>query len=608
MNSSRPLSFSERDSVVIADFANSTGAAVFDDTLKEALEVQLRQSPFLSVLSDQQVQGTLRLMARAGDRLTPDVAREICQRTGSKAMVAGAISQLGQSYVISLDASNCRTGETIEKQQVQAAGKDDVLKALGAVAERLRRGLGESLASIEKYDAPIQGATTASLDALKSYSLGMTTRRRDGDAASLPFFRKALEQDPDFALAHARLSVVYSNMGEGELSRVHITRAYALKDRVSEPERLYITARYYTTVEASVQKTIDAYQVWIQTYPNDFVPHANLAVAYSERSEFEKAAAEYRAAIALAPDQPLPYANLSGVYSAMNKPDEARRTLEDAIKRGLDSTGFRGQLYVLAFYRGDEAEMTRQIEAARRFPDGFTILTAQVSVAMCSGQLALAKELTARFASEAASKTGLKGSTATLWSTVAQSAALFGDAASTRASVRTSLDVDRNFTTLLNSAFALAAINDWRGAQNLVDEAVKLPDAANGEPKRGVALVSALIRHRQGDPRAIEGIPAPKDDTDFGAIFTLGAVHLSRGNAERAAEQFKKIVDRHEPSTSSLKPLAWLYYARALARMDRSDESRRAYDQFFKLWKDADANLPVLVSAKQEYARLISTH
>ncbi len=276
--SSRPRAFTERDAVVIADFANSTGEPVFDDTLKEALEVQLRQSPFLSVLPEQRIQGTLKLMGRRpGDKLTPDVARDLCQRTASKAMIAGAITSLGNSYVISLDASNCRTGDVIEKRQVQAESKEAVLKALGSAAEQLRRGLGESLASIGKYDAPVREATTGSLDALKSYSLGMATRRQQGDAASLPLFKKAVEQDPEFALAHARLSTVYSNLSENEPAREHIIKAYALKDRVSEPERLYITARYYTVAEPLPQKVIETYQLWNQTYPNDFVSHANLA-------------------------------------------------------------------------------------------------------------------------------------------------------------------------------------------------------------------------------------------------------------------------------------------------------------------------------------------
>ena len=395
-NSTRTGAFSERDSVVLADFANTTGEPVFDDTLKEALEVQLRQSPFLSVVPEQRLQSTLRLMGRKpDDRITPAIARDICERTASKAMIAGGISQLGQSYVISLDATNCRTGDTIEKQQVQAAGKDDVLRALGSAAEQLRRGLGESLASIEKYDAPVQGATTGSLDALKAYSQGMATRRRQGDAGSVPFFRQAVELDPDFALAHARLSTVYSNMGEGARGREHITKAYALKDRVSEPERLYIQARYYQMVEGVLQKTIETYQVWIQTYPKDFVPHSNLASLYAGRREFDKAIEEYRTAISLSPDEPLPYANLAGLYQTMNKPDEARRLLEEAIARGLDSTGFRTELYELAHQRNDDAEMARQVEAARRFPEGPPrILATQISIALSQGQLARAQELT----------------------------------------------------------------------------------------------------------------------------------------------------------------------------------------------------------------------
>jgi Flp pilus assembly protein TadD len=343
-------------------------------------------------------------------------------------MIAGAISQLGQSYIISLDASNCRTGDTIEKQQVQASGKDDVLKALGTAAGQLRRGLGESLASIEKYDAPIQGATTASLDALKAYSQGISTRRRQGDTASLPFFRKAIELDPDFALAHARLSTVYGNIGEPVRAREHITKAYALKDRVSEPERLYILARYYQTVEGGAQKTIETYQLWTQTYPKDFVPHSNLAGMYGGRNEYDKAIEEYRSAIALAPDEPLPLGNLARIYLTLNRPDEARRLLEDAIARGLDSASFRTELYTLAFLRKDDAEMSRQAEASRRFSDGhMRILTTQITLALYEGQLVRAEELAVQYASEAGSKMGLKGSAASVWSNVAQSAASFGD-------------------------------------------------------------------------------------------------------------------------------------------------------------------------------------
>ncbi len=602
-NSNGTRAFSERDSVVLADFANNTGEPVFDDTLKEALEVQLRQSPFLSVLPEQRVQRTLRLMGRKPDeKITPAIARDICERTASKAMIAGGIAQLGQSYVISLDASNCRTGDTIEKRQVQASGKDDVLKALGTAAEQLRRGLGESMASIEKYDAPIQGATTGSLDALKAYSQGMLTRRRQGDTASAPFFRKAIELDPDFALAHARLSTVYTNMSETARSREHITKAYALKDRVSEPERLYILARYYSTVEGSVQKAIETYQFWIQTYPKDFVPHSNLAGMYAQRNQFEKAVEEYRTAISLAPDEPLPYTNLAGLYESMNKPDEGRRLLEDAIARGVDSIGFRSQLYGLAFLRKDEAEMARQLEAARRFPDAVQMLGTQARLALYQGQLALAKDLATRYASEAASA-GLTGSAAGLWANVAQIAAVSGDVASARAAARASLGLNRSVDTLLGNAFAFVACGDSGAARTLLDEAANLPGAANEDAQRAFKLVDTLIRQRQGDKRAFAGMPEPRDEDDPGVIFARGVVALHDGRPEAAAAQFKRVIDRN--TFIPLTPLSALYYGRALAALGKIEESRKAYDRFFEGWKNADTNLPLLVEARNEYARLV---
>jgi tetratricopeptide (TPR) repeat protein len=603
--SSRPRAFAERDAVVIADFSNSTGEPVFDDTLKEALEVQLRQSPFLSVLSEQRIQGTLKLMGRRpGDTLTPDVARDLCQRTASKAMIAGTITGLGNAYVITLDASNCRTGDVIEKQQVQAESKETVLKALGSAAEQLRRGLGESLASIGKYDAPVREATTGSLDALKSYSFGMATRRQQGDAASLPLFKKAVEQDPEFALAHARLSTVYSNLGEAELAREHIVEAYALKDRVSEPERLYIIGRYYSTAEPSPQKTIETYQLWNQTYPNDFVPHANLAVAYERRGEYEKAAEEFRAAIALAPDEPLPRVSLASVYLNQDKLDDAQKTLEDAIARGLDSASIRIQLYLTAFLRHDEAAMARQLEAARALPEGFRILSAQMKLAAYQGQLARTQELAERFESETTSKTGLKGAAAAQWFDVAQVAAGMGDAAAARAAIGRALALDRSAPTLLNVAFARAIIGDAAETEKLIAEARRLPLASGEDIQTDFRLIDSLLKIRRGDRTALDLLPPPKDENDTGLQFVVGVVNLAFGNNEVAAQRFKKLSERSRSSLSSLAVEANMYYGRALAKMGKTDESRKAYEQFLDLWKNADAGLPIIAAAKQEYAAL----
>jgi tetratricopeptide (TPR) repeat protein len=602
--SSRPRAFAERDTVVIADFANSTGEPVFDDTLKEALEVQLRQSPFLSVIPEQRVQSTLRLMGRRDQKLTPEVARDLCQRTASKAMIDGAISKLGTSYVISLDAANCRTGDTIEKRQVQAPNQEAVLKALATAADELRRGLGESLASIGKYDAPIHDATTASLDALKSYSSGMTTRRRDGDQASLPFFRKAVEQDPEFALAHARLSTVLSNLNEEEEARAHITKAFALKDRVSEPERLYITARYYTTAELAPQKAAETYQVWNQTYPNDYVPHANLGSVYLALREFEKAIVEFKAAIALAPDEPLPRSNLANAYMSLNKIDEARQTLEDTIGHGFDSVGARASLYALAVLKHDDKEAAKQLAAGKRFADSYRLLGTEIGVASYEGKLARAIELGERFESESTAKTGLKGAAAGTWCNIAQTAAAMGDAAATRASVRKALALDRSGGTLLNSAFALVVLGDTTEGEALITEARRSPLAASEDGRTGLALIDALVKMRRHDRTALTTLPTPKDDSDTGLLFAIGVVNLSFDNPEIAVREFSKIVGRPVPSLSTLSAEADLYLGRALAKMGKTDESRKAYERFLDRWKNADAGLPILAAAKKEYAAL----
>jgi len=602
---SRTPAFNERDPVVISDFANTTGEAVFDDTLKEALEVQLRQSPYLSVLPEQRIQGTLRLMGRPpGDRLTREVARDLCQRTASKAMIGGSITQLGASYVISLDAVNCRTGETIEKTQVQAANKDDVLKAVGEAAGKLRRNLGESMASIGQYDAAIENATTSSLDALKSYSVGLSTRRREGDAASMPFFRKAIEQDPNFALAHARLSTVYSNLGEFSPSRDEITKAYQLRDRVSEPERLYITARYATVVEGSTQKTIDTYQIWTQTYPNDFVPHSNLAGAYEQRGDHDKAIEEYRTAIRLAPDEPLPYGNLAGIYQGRGRADEAKRVVEDALARGLDSIGFRSSLYSLAFFRADTAEMDRQIAAAERLTEGFRIRAQQAIVAAYQGRLGDARALCERFTGDAVARTGMNGAAANLWANLAVAAAQFGDADLGRVSVQRALELQRNVDTLLNSAYALVVARDLAGADRLTAEASKLPGADTPDAQNGFKLIATLSKWRRGDRTALDTLPAPKTDEDLIALFTAGVVNLDIGSAEVAADRFKAVIDRAPLAVTTLKPIAPLFYARALAKLGKTAESRQAYEKFFDGMKRADRTLPIIISARSEYSKL----
>jgi tetratricopeptide (TPR) repeat protein len=604
----RPRAFAERDSVVVADFVNHTGEPVFDDTLKEALDVQLRQSPFISVLPEQRVQRTLRLMRRStGDRLTPDLARELCQRTASKAMIAGSIARLGKSYVISLDATNCRTGDTIDKRQVEAGSQDEVLKALASAADQLRRGLGESLASIAKYDVPLREATTTSLDALKSYSLGQATRRREGMAASIPFYRKAIEQDPDFAGAHASLSTVLANLGETQSAVEEIRKAYELRDRVSEPERLFIIARYYTVVETSVAKTIDTYKVWIQTYPNEFLPHENLGNAYARRNDHAKAVEEFQTAIRLGPDEPLVYGSLASSYLALGKLDEAHKTLYTAIARGMDSAIFRGALYEISSLKKDDADMARQIEAARRFSDSFQALFAQAMVALYGGELARARELAVQYEAGSIATTGLKGSAAVMWARVAEASAEVGDRTAARAEVHRSLALDQSINTLLNGAETFGIIGDTAGARKLLDDARRsLPAVASQEVERIFKRIDAAVRVESGDKRAIEAMPPAQDEDDISSRFTIGRVNLLAGRAEAASTRFKDVMDNHPTQSVTVEPaLARLFYGRALVKLGRNDEARKAYEQFFDSWKSADPALPILISARLEYKELL---
>ncbi|HMF96608.1 MAG TPA: tetratricopeptide repeat protein, partial [Vicinamibacterales bacterium] len=408
----------------------------------------------------------------------------------------------------------------------------------------------------------------------------------------------------NFALAHARLSTVYLNLGEQSASRDEIITAYAMRDRVSEPERLYITARYATIVEGSVQKSIETYQIWTQTYPSDFVPHSNLAVAFEQRGDHEKAIEEYHTAIRLAPDEPLPYGNLAGIYSTLGRGDEARKTVEDAIGRGLDSIGFRGLLYTLAFFRKDEAEMARQAVAAQRLSEGFQMLLTQASVAISEGKIGRAHDLCEQYTSEVALRTGLRGSAAGAWGDFAQSAAMFGDAAAARAAVRRTLELDRGIRALLGTAYALILVRDVAEGERLIAEAAKVTGGNTPDAQSGLALLGALVKSRKGDRTALENLPMPKSDTDFITMSVIGVLNLETGSAEIAAERFKQIVDRRALFPSPLRTVAPLFYGRALAKLSRIDESRKAYEQFFSEMKSADPGLPIVTAAKAEYARL----
>src|ERR1700677_651375 len=356
----RPLS--ETDTIVLADFSNSTGDAVFDDTLKQALGISLRQSPFFNILSDDTIGETLQQMTRpANASLTPEVAREVCQRAGSRAYIAGSIAKIGTEYVVGLKAVNCAIGDTLSQKQAQVAEKEKVLDALGGVAAKLRADLGESLSSIRTFDTPIQQATTASFEALKAYSLGRKTWNENGGNHAIPFFQRAIELDPNFAMAHAYLGIVYLNLGEESKSAENFTEAYHLRDRVTEQEKFLISSMYYG-VTGELEKQIQVYDLWAQTYPRDPRPPLNLAAAYNALGRFEEAAAEARKCFNLDPDFTLCSVDLISSCIYLNHLDEAKSVYQDAIKRKPDSDDLHVERYTIAFLESDTAEMKRQLD------------------------------------------------------------------------------------------------------------------------------------------------------------------------------------------------------------------------------------------------------
>ncbi|PYV75380.1 MAG: hypothetical protein DMG97_06515, partial [Acidobacteria bacterium] len=397
---------SEKDRILLADFVNTTGDPVFDGTLKQALAVQLRQSPFLSLIPDQQIRDTLRFMGRSPDeRLLGDVVREVCERQSGKAVLEGTIKNLGSQYVLNVDALNCRTGESLAEEQAEARSKDDVLAAIGNMASKLREKLGESLALVERYDTPVLQATTSSIEALKAYSLGVTEREKLNDAQAIPIFKRAIELDPNFALAYVELSTAYTDVGEDELARQFARRAFVLREHVSEREKLYISAYYHDVVTEDQEKIIEAYRLWAKTYPREWIPHVNLANDYLVIGFFDEAVEESTAALRIAPHSALGYVNLSGAYQGLNRWQDSRAAWEQLISDGEDNELTYSHLYVLAIAQGDQAAMQRYLEAWKKKSKANTqsFQIGQASVAVFSGKLRTARELTdlARQSSEA---------------------------------------------------------------------------------------------------------------------------------------------------------------------------------------------------------------
>jgi tetratricopeptide (TPR) repeat protein len=599
----------EKDTILLADFANTTGDSVFDGTLKQALAVQLGQSPFLNIFSEDRVRGALRFMGRSADeRVTRDVGREICQRQGLKAMLVGSIASLGNHYVITLEAINAQTGDAIAGEQAEAENKEQVLHALGAAAMKLREKLGESLQSIQKFDALIEQGTTSSLEALKAFSLGVEQQLKGKFLEAIPFFKRATEIDPNFALAYARMASMYYNSGLFDLAAEASQKAYDLRDRVSERERLFISAGYYDNVTGELEKYLETLELWKRTYPQHAAPPNNLAVKYNDLGQFDKALEEAREAIRLNPNSASGYSLLAAAFLGLNRFDEAKQIISQALAQKLETTAMRRTLYKVAFVQGDATTMNQQIEWANGKPDEYVAQGWQSETAAFSGQLRKAKEFS-NHAFELAERRGFKEVAAQIAVGGAARDALLGDCRQVKEQTAKALGVSHNQLPMVNAGNALATCGELSQTQTITAELVKRFPKDTILNNVLLPLVQARIELHRGNPaQAIQLLETTRPYEGY-ALFQIaylrGQAYLHQQRAADAGAEFQKILDhRGWQPTSPLYPLAHLGLARATALSGDTKKARQAYQDFLALWKDADAEIPILQEARREYEKL----
>jgi DNA-binding winged helix-turn-helix (wHTH) protein/tetratricopeptide (TPR) repeat protein len=616
------------DTVVLADFANSTGDAVFDDTLRTALSMSLKQSPFLNVLSDSEVAKTLQQMTRAtGTKLTPEVARELCQRAGSKAYLAGSIGRLGSKYVLGLKAINCLSGDTLAEEQVTASSKENVLDALGEAASKLRGKLGESLATVQKFDIPLAEATTCSLEALKAYSLGRKNMSAKGPAAGLPYDQRAIELDPNFAVGYLAMGIDFANLGELGRSTEYLSKAFQLREHASEWERLTIAAGYYQGVTGELDKAAQAYQQEIENYPRTATAYGNLGVLFGEQGQYEKALEVTRQAVRLLPDRSGGYGNLAGFAIALQRFEESRQIIREAQARKLDHYIFHAHLYALAFLGGDSAKMAEQLQWFASKPEENYGLALASDTEAYGGHLAKAQELTKR-SLDAAIRQDSKERGAMWQANAALIQAAYGHAIEARESAAKALKfAPASQSVESEAALAFAMAGDSTRAESLARQLGKrFPLDTQIQSLWLPAIQAQLALNRRNPAPALNAlqavtpielgnIPFLKSISCLYPTYIRGETYLAAGEGGAAAAEFQKILDHSGIVWNCWTgALAHLGVARAYALEAKSSQGAdadaarakalAAYKDFLTLWKDADPDIPVFIAAKAEYAKL----
>jgi eukaryotic-like serine/threonine-protein kinase len=601
----------EKDSILLADFVNTTGDPVFDGTLKQALAVQLEQSPYLNLVPDRTIRQALKFMGKnADERVTGNVAREICERENIKAMLSGSIATLGSQYVVALDATNCATGDSLAREQITAATKEAVLPAVGKAASSLRGKLGESLASIQKFDTPVTEATTSSLEALKAYAAADEMRNGGGEAESIPLFVHATELDPNFALAYARLAAIYGNIGEEDRQMEAVKKAFDLRDRVSERERFYIASHYYFA-NGDIDKEKETLELNIKAYPNDSTAPGNLALEYNlYYAQFDKAIPLGSDSSRLEPVSPYGYVHSAIAYMALNRLEEARSVLQRAVDMKADNLFIHQLLFDLAYMNSDAEGMQRQMKWAEGKPSEYLLLNEAASVAASHGQMLKASELTHR-SIQVTDRLGFKETTADTQAALAVMQAEVGNVSKAKELAASSSALSRGRLNLVAVATALAMTGDVGRAQAIADDlGRRFPDDTLLH-QVGIPSVQAFIEMNRKNPKAaIQSMQtaAPYElGTALGLfpIYVRGLAYLQAKQGREAAAEFQKIVDH--PGIAPTAPehsLAKLGQGRAYAMAGDSSKARAAYQDFFALWKDADPDVPILKEAKAEYEKL----
>jgi serine/threonine protein kinase len=617
----RAAKLTDKDTIILADFTNTTGDTVFDGTLRQGLAMQLEQSPFLSLISEQRILHTLSLMGQSSDaRLTPELAHEICERTASTAVLDGSIASLGSQYVVGLRAKNCRTGNILDEEQVEVARKEDVLNALTQIASKFRTRVGESLVTVEKHDTPLAEATTPSLEALKAYSMGWKDTASQGGDAAVPFFKHAVEIDPQFAIAYASLGLMYGSMGETELGTENTKKAYQLRNRASDNEKFFITAYYDGRATGNQKKAQQTCEAWAQAYPREWKPHSFLAgFIYPVLGEHEKAAEEAQRTIELAPDFGIGYALLGSNSLSLDRLGAAEDAVRRASERKIEIPLLALLRYDVAFLKGDNGGMQREVAAARGKSGAEELISDHQAFALAyTGHLQEATKMLRR-SSDLAQQAAHREKAAVFETRAALWEAFCGNAPAAKPAAMAALTLARNREVQYGAALALAIAGDSSQAQTLTndlegsfseDTSVKfnyLPSVRaflalnHGDPAKAIELLQVAVPYELGQPRSTQ-------TGFFGALYPIyarGQAYLAARQGAEAAREFQKILDH--PGIMVGDPigvLAHLQLGRAYAMQGDTTKARIAYQNFFTLWKDADPDIPILKQAKAEYAKL----